>query len=185
MNKLFFAAALFLLCSFSVSGNYDITTIRLDKKKSSITYHLSHPLHEWDGISNDIDGVVQIDDKSNVITKVALTTRISSFDSKNSNRDSHMLEVTEALKYPSVTFVSTAIKDNGSSLEVTGKITFHNVTKEVSFTAAANLKEKTKQISGNFVLLLEDFKIDRPSLMMMKTNNEMKMSFAVEYTVNK
>jgi polyisoprenoid-binding protein YceI len=185
MNKFFLAALVLALSSFSLSNYNDIKTVRLDKSKSSITYHLSHPLHEWDGISNDIDGVVQFDDKSSVITKVALTTKISSFDSKNSNRDSHLLEVTEALKYPSVTFVSTAIKDNGSSLEVTGKITFHNVTKDINFTAASISKDKTRQVSGNFVLLLEDFKIDRPSLMMMKTDNEMKMKFSVEYTVTK
>jgi polyisoprenoid-binding protein YceI len=184
MNKILFALVLFTLSSFSLVKRSDIKTIKLDKKKSSITYHLSHPLHDWDGVSKEVDGVVQLDDKTGSVTKVAISAKISSFDSKNSNRDSHMLEVTEALKYPSVTFVSSAVKDNGTTLEVTGKVTFHNVAKDITFTAASNTKDKVRQVTGNFVLLLEDFKIERPSLMMMKTNNEMKMSFAVEYSVN-
>ena len=36
-----------------------------------------------------------------------------------------------------------------------------------------------KVINGEFVVLLEDFKIERPSMMLMKTDNEMKMNFSV------
>jgi len=32
--------------------------------------------------------------------------------------------------------------------------------------------------------LLEDFAIERPSMMMMKTENEMKMNFSVEFELN-
>jgi len=184
MIRLFSIAVLLFLSSFSFQKAGTIKTTRLDVKKSSLTYHVSHPMHEWDGISKEVAGAVQTDDNSGLVTKVVISAKVSSFDSKNSNRDSHMLEVTDAIKYPSVTFVSTTVKDNGATLDVTGKISFHNVSREVHFTAAAKPSGKNRQVTGNFVLLMEDFNIERPSLMLVKTDNEMKMSFSVEYPVN-
>lgn len=184
MIRIFSIAATLFLCSFSFSKTITVKTIRLDAKKSSLTYHVSHPMHEWDGISKEVAGAVQTEENSNAVIKVVISAKVSSFDSKNSNRDSHMLEVTEAIKYPSVTFVSTMVKDNGATIDVTGKITFHNVAKEIHFTAFAKSVGKNRQVSGKFVLLMEDFNIERPSLMLVKTDNEMKMSFSVEYPVN-
>lgn len=159
----------------------EIKTARFDKVKSSITYSMSHPMHNWDGVSKEVDGLVQFDAQSGKIVKVAAVVKIASFDSKNSNRDAHVLEVTEAIKYPSVTFVTTLVKDDGATLDVLGKVTFHNVTKTIHFVAAAKKEEKRRILTGNFMVLLEDFNIERPSLMMIKTANEMKMAFYLEY----
>ena len=161
-----------------------IKSVRFDKANSSLTYHMSHPMHEWDGVSKEVDGVVQFDAQNGLIQKVAMVAKVSSFDSKNSNRDSHLLEITEAIKYPSVSFVSTQIKDNGGELEVQGKISFHNVTKEISFKAQSKTVSKNRVVTGAFILLIEDFNLERPSLMMVKTSNEMKMSFSVSFPVN-
>jgi polyisoprenoid-binding protein YceI len=171
----------FLSTAFKVDP---IKSVRFDKANTSLTYHMSHPMHEWDGISKDVDGVVQFDAQNGLVQKVALVAKVSSFDSKNSNRDSHLLEITEAIKYPSVSFVSTQVKDNGGELEVQGKISFHNVTKEISFKAQSKTVSKNRVVTGSFILLIEDFNLERPSLMMVKTSNEMKMSFSVAFPVN-
>ena len=143
-----------------------------------------HPMHSWDGVCKEVEGIIQYDDQSKQITKVAIVAKVSSFNSKNSNRDSHMMEVTEAIKYPTVSFVSSSVKDNVNSVEVSGSITFHGVTKQISFTAKEETGSNKKVVSGQFVLLLEDFKIERPSMMMMKTENEMKLNFSVEFSLN-
>ena len=184
MKNIFLFVMMIALSGFTGKKIFDIKTVRLDKSKSSVAYHMSHPMHDWDGISKEIDGAVQFDNVSGKIVKVAVMARVSSFDSKNSNRDSHMLEVTEAIKYPTVSFVSTSVKDDGNTIDITGNITFHNVTKPVHFIANAVSENKNRIVSGNFILLLEDFKIERPSLMMVKTSNEMKMSFSVQYGMN-
>lgn len=169
--------------SFKIDKGADIKTVRFDKANSSITYTMTHPLHTWEGVCKEVDGVVQSDTKSGKIVKVAAVAKVSTFDSKNSNRDSHMLEVTDAIKYPTVTFVTTTVKDDGATLDVTGKITFHNVTKEIHFVASSKMEDKKRILYGNFIVLLEDFNIERPSFMMVKTENEMKMAFYLEYTL--
>lgn len=185
MKQLFSFILLFAFVINSYAGNsVDIKSARIDKAKSFITYHMVHPMHSWDGISKEVDGVIQYDDKTFQITKVAIVAKVASFDSKSSNRDSHMMEVTEAIKYPTVTFVSTSVKDDGSSVDVTGTISFHGVSKPIHFIAKEEFADKRKIISGEFILLLEDFKIERPSMLMMKTENEMKMSFSVEFVLN-
>ncbi len=185
MKQLFSFILFFVLSIIAfAAGNFDTKTARADKAKSFISYHMVHPMHSWDGVNKDFDGIIQYNDKTNLITKVAIVAKVSAFDSKSSNRDSHMMEVTEAIKYPTVSFVSSSVKDNGNSVEVTGMITFHGVSKEIIFTAKEESSAKQKIVSGNFVLLLEDFKIERPSMMMMKTENEMKMSFSAEFPLN-
>ena len=74
------------------------------KEESSITYAMNHPLHAWTGESKDINSIILTDDARSAIFQVAVSAKVSTFDSKNANRDSHMMEVTEALKFPNVTF---------------------------------------------------------------------------------
>lgn len=184
MKYIFLLFAFLGYFSANANTSQGLKTSRIDKSKSFITYHMSHPMHNWDGTSKEVDGIVQYDEGTKQISKVAIAVKVASFDSKNSNRDSHMMEVTEAIKYPSVTFVSSSIKEEGTNVDITGTITFHGVNKQIHFSGKETMAGNRKVISGEFVVLLEDFKIERPSMMMMKTDNEMKMSFSVECVLN-
>ena len=153
----------------------------LDKKKSTITYSMNHLLHAWDGTSSDLNGAVQLKADGS-IEKVAIVTKVSAFDSKSSNRDAHLLEVVEALKFTNISFYSTTItaaKDG--SLDVKGVLQFHGVNKETSFKATSKSVNGATQVTGNFIFLLEDFKIERPSFMLKPVDNEVKVKFDVFY----
>ncbi len=67
-------------------------------EKSTITYHMRHKLHEWDGVSDKLKIQANWESASpvNKITKIAISTKVSSFNSGLSNRDSHMI----GLPYP-------------------------------------------------------------------------------------
>jgi len=142
---------------------------------------MNHLLHAWDAVSPDVNGVVQLKADGN-IEKVAIVAKISSFDSKSSNRDAHTLEVTEALKFPNISFVSTSITESkNGELDVKGNLQFHGVTKEISFKAVSKNNNGTVQVNGNFIFLLEDFKVPRPSFMLKQVDNEVKVKFEVFY----
>ena len=72
-------------------------------------------------------------------SKVDLYVPVFSFDSKNANRDSNMLDVVEEYYYPFVRFTSSKIIKTESGFDVTGDLSFHGITKE--FTVPVNLKE--------------------------------------------
>lgn len=157
------------------------TKLPFNKNKSTITYAMNHIMHAWDGTSNQLNGLVQLN-ANGQIEKVAMITKVSSFDSKSSNRDAHMLEVVESLKYPNISFQSTSVTETSKDkLLVKGILDFHGVKKETSFEAISKKKDKETIVSGNFIFLLEDFKIERPSFMLTKVDNEVKVNFAITF----
>ena len=58
---------------------------------------MSHPFHDWTGKSNKLNSAIICLPNKDSISQVAVSVNISSFDSENSNRDSHVIEVTEAV----------------------------------------------------------------------------------------
>ena len=94
----------------------------IDSEKSSLKYDAKHFLHAWSGVNNNIKGVVVYDKN---ISKIAVAAEIVDFDSGNSNRDAHSLEVLEALKFPMIKFYSEEIKVVDESLIMNGKLEFH------------------------------------------------------------
>ena len=103
MTKNYFSIIIILLCTTnSFTQEIQLKKLYADKNKSDITYAMNHPLHSWKGISNDMLSVILLDTSNMEINELAVVVKIASFDSKNSNRDSNTIEVTEALKYPNV-----------------------------------------------------------------------------------
>lgn len=153
----------------------------VDKKKSAITYSMNHALHAWDGTSSELNGAVLVN-AENKIEKVAIVSKVSAFDSKSSNRDAHMLEVTEALKYPNISFSSTSITESkNGELDIKGMLQFHGVSKEINVKGLSKSETNTTRVVGEFIFLLEDFKIERPSFMLKKVDNEVKVKFDIHF----
>lgn len=152
-----------------------------DKKESAITYAMNHLLHSWEGISSEVNSVILTDEKRNNITQAAVSVKISSFDSKNANRDSHAIEATEAIKFPTISFASTVIKQDGNNLEITGTLTFHGVSKTITINAVKQMAKNKAEITGDFDVNMKDYKIDPPSLMGVATDEIIKMSFKMVY----
>lgn len=173
---------LVLSCNMALFGQ-KTADIKLysDPKLTSITYSMNHPLHEWDGVSKEVKSVIVTDEKKVEIKQVAVTVKIASFDSQNANRDSHCIEVTEALKYPNINFVSTKIEQNGNKLKVTGNLTFHGVSQAITFDAnIKNIKNKI-QVEGGFEVKMTKFKIEPPSLLGVSTDDNIKLKFIAVY----
>lgn len=156
-------------------------TIRADKAHTTLSYSCAHTLHEWTGVDRNVEAVAVLNEAGDQITKVAVAGKVSDFDSGNSNRDSHALEVLDAIKYPKVTFVSTSITPEGPNLKVVGNLTFHGVTKPVAFIATRQTNDKAMAFSGEFQVKLSDFNIDPPTFMLVPMDDAMKLDFAVVF----
>jgi len=151
-------------------------SLKADKTKSSITYYMKHALHSWTGESKDVNCIIQLNSQGD-IEKVAATVKVKTFDSQNSNRDSHMLEVTDALTYPSVSFYSTSMAKSSDGYNVKGVLNFHGVERPISIDVKESRSNNQRTITGSFVFLLEEHKIERPTLFMVKTDNDVKIEF--------
>lgn len=167
-----------ITCSAVFSQSVKLTA---DKSKSTITYSMKHPLHEWDGVSKDVQSIAVLEGEAREITQVAVRVKLASFDSRNANRDSHMIEVAEGLTYPEITFASTRITKNGEGLDVTGNLKFHGITRSISFKCTRKNEKKAIVVAGSFRVRLTDFAIEPPSLLGLATEDEFNVAFEMTY----
>ncbi|MFM6953383.1 MAG: YceI family protein [Sphingobacteriaceae bacterium] len=178
--------SLFLLLLIGLASSVfaqDANNVKVfaDKKASSISYSMHHPLHSWTGVSNDVTSLILTDADRSTVKQVAVNVKIASFDSQNANRDSHVIEASEGLKYPTVSFSSSSIQTQGDLLLVKGTLAFHGVSQPVSFQATRKKVGSKLEISGEFTLKMTQFKIEPPSLMGMSTDDDFKLTFKMLY----
>lgn len=140
--------------------------------QSTVSYHVSHPLHQVDGISHAARGKGRCHDGQ---CDFLVAVPVKSFDSGDSNRDLHMLQVTRGAQYPMVT-VRTRLPEAGASettiradldVEFSGQSAHY---KDVPFQVS--LQGNEKKITGSIPCKLTDFKIDPPTLLTMPIKND-------------
>ncbi len=169
----------FLFLRFAVCAQ----TRHLDllKEESSVTYRLVHPLHEIEATSKDIQYILEADPSTKEIKRVIAQVDVTTFDSGNSNRDSHAMEVIDAITFPEVNFASTSITQTGDSIVVNGRLTLHGITKDVSVAGALKWSDHKLVMQGGFEVSLEAFNIERPSLLMIPVADVLNFSINVAF----
>ena len=80
-------------------------------KQSTLTYHVSHPLHQTDGVSHAARGKGTCHDGQ---CEFLIAVPVKTFDSGDSNRDLHMIQVTRGAEFPMVT-VRTHLPESDAS----------------------------------------------------------------------
>ena len=180
MMKIHFSL-LWIMLALPQFSTAQLKTFEAIKNESSVVYQLSHPLHTIEAMSKDAVYHVEMDPAGKQIKRVSASVDVMTFDSGNSNRDSHAMEVIDAISFPNVTFSSTNVIQHSDSLIVAGKLTFHGVTKDIAAQAIAQWSSDSLQIHGGFGLSLASFNIDRPSFLMIPTDDTLRFSFAASF----
>lgn len=174
--------AIAVLCAFvAPTANRKVMA---DKALSTVTYAAKHPLHSWEGVSHDVNCAMMYNDETKHPESIAVSIKVASFDSDNNNRDSHAVEAMEGIKYPNVTFTSSDIKAGESGgLTAKGTLTFHGVAKPVMLQATRKENGGKMTLTGEFPVSMTDYKIERPSLMGLKTEDGMMLRFNVVFSL--
>ena len=154
-------------------------TWTLNPENSFISYDAKHILHSWKGMNTNVKGIAKVE--ANKINQIAILTLVKDFDSNNSGRDAHALEVLESLSYPEVRFYSDSITVAQDSIKITGLFNFHGVNQSRSIAALIENEKNKKIIKGSFKLTPSDFDIKLPSLMMVKMENLLLFNFKLEF----
>jgi hypothetical protein len=142
-------------------------------EQSTLTYHVSHPLHQTEGVSNAArgKGVCHAGECDFLIA-----VPVKSFDSGDSNRDLHMIQASRGAQYPLVT-VRTRLPEAASAsttIHADLEIQFAGQTAQYKQLPFQLVKQGNDiRISGTIPATLSDFKIDPPSLLTFPVKNEM------------
>ena len=153
--------------------------LRVNKSKSYIKYEGDHLLHSWEGTNDKVNGLAILDPISKSLQKLAILLYVRDFDSQNSGRDAHALEVLEALKYPEIKFYSESIKIENENLIINGIFDFHGKQIKKTFSASYKNQDSKWIIFGEFQLTPTDFNINLPSFLSIKMEDLLEIKYNV------
>lgn len=141
-------------------------------EQSSLTYHMSHPMHEVDGTSHAAKG-------KGICRKgqcdFLIAAPVKSFDSGDTNRDLHMIEATRGAQFPMVQVRTQFAEEeaSGSTLYVDLEVQFAGQTAHYNHVAFQQTQQGNEvHIAGTVPATCSDFKIDRPSFLTVPIKNE-------------
>ena len=154
-------------------------------QQSSLTYHVSHPLHQSEGVSHEARGKGVCHQGQ---CDFLIAVPIKSFNSGDSNRDLHMVQAVRGAEFPLVTVRTRLSEDSASSATVLAdlEIQFAGQTAEYKQVPLQLAKEGDNfRITGTVPATLSDFKIDPPSLLTIPVKNEIPVRVEMTWHAEK
>ncbi len=110
-------------------------TYKVDADHSGVNFTIRHFVSNVPGLFKDFDGTIVHDKDNPASSKVGFTVQAASIDTGNADRDKHLrsADFFDVEKFPTLTFTSTQVKAvDKDTLEVTGDLTIHGVTKKAT-----------------------------------------------------
>ena len=138
----------------------------------TLTYHVSHPLHQTDGVSHAARGKGTCHEGQ---CDFLIAVPVKSFDSGDSNRDIHMIQVTRGAEFPMVSVRTHLAESAADSANIHAdlEIQFAGQTAHYSQVAFQLTKKGNEtHITGTIPATLADFKIEPPTLLTMPVKND-------------
>lgn len=140
--------------------------------KSTLSYHMSHPVHQVDGVSHDARGkgfchAGQCD--------FLVAVPVKSFDSGDTNRDEHMLQTTRGADFPVVTvrFRLPESSLDAPTLTPDLDIQFAGATAHYAHVPfQQTIQGNLHHITGTVPSTVSDFKITPPSFLTVPIKND-------------
>ena len=139
---------------------------------STLSYHMSHPIHEVDGVSHAARGKGVCHAGA---CEFLVADQVKTFDSGDSKRDLHMLQVTRGAQFPLITvrFQVAEAEVNSAKLLCDLEVSFAGQTAHYAKVPfEQTIQGKEHRIVGTVPSTLTDFKIDPPSFLTVPIKNE-------------
>ena len=165
-KNLLFALLLFALPVFAQADTQWVL------QQSTLTYHMSHPMHEVNGVSHAAKGKgICHAGQCNFLIAVP----VKSFDSGDSNRDLHMIETTRGAQFPMV-IVRTEFPEadtTSATLYADLEVQFAGQKAHYQHVPFQRVTQGDQvRITGTIPTTCSAFKIDRPSFLTVPIKNE-------------
>jgi hypothetical protein len=141
-------------------------------EQSTLTYHMSHPMHEVDGASHAAKGKGVCHARQ---CDFLIAVPVNSFDSGDSNRDLHMIEDVRGAQFPMVV-VRTRFPEaatTSATIYADLEVQFAGQTAQYKHLAFQRVAQGNQvQITGTIPATCSDFKIERPSFLTVPIKND-------------
>lgn len=166
--------------------------VPIDTPTSTLAYDGHHRFHDWTGTSRTVRGTLVLDAANPAASAIAIGAPLASFDSGNGNRDANMLETTEALRYPAVTFASDRVEvvswtrtPDGwrGAWRVTGRLALRGVTRAATVPVDVVIRGSAFEASASFPVSLSAHGVRRPSLLSVPISDTIELTATIRATL--
>lgn len=148
-------------------------------QKGSGVYEVKHLIKTVRSESKELKGKMECSEKE---CEFLIAAPVKSFASSDSNRDSNMLDTTEASKFPVTSARGKFPKEDlmkSGEWTLAVDVEFHGVKK----TYQAKVERVKDQVfKSSFILKLDQHQIDRPSLFGVKIDDDVPMTFDISWS---
>ncbi|MBM9502351.1 YceI family protein [Leptospira sp. 201903071] len=167
----------FLGIVFTISGTDLLSekkTKELVVKEANVQFLSEAPQETIRGTVSKVEGSANLDTK-----KVVIRVDLNALKVPNRMMNNHMHEnYLETEQHPIASFAGVITKWDlkSKTVEIEGEIGLHGITKKnVKIQGTIEEKEKDFLIRSNFEILLTDFKIEIPKLVVLKLNEKIRI----------
>ena len=151
-------------------------------KKGQVSFFSEAPIENIEAVNKDVSAIV--DSQSGGF---AFRLKIQDFTFPSSLMQEHFNEsYLESDKYPLSTFtgsiadISKLDLSSRQTLTVKGSLSIHDITQETEMVAYAQIINGELHISSTFDVVLEDYDIDIPKIMMYKIAEVIKVAVDIK-----
>ena len=167
----------FILCFFSVQ----LHAQKYIGKKGEISFFSKTPIEDISAVNNNVSAVYD-SNTGDIIFQLKITDFIFPIKLMQEHFNENYLE---SDIYPNSVFQGKVVgvseknkKKHDARAE--GNLTIHGVTNQILAIGELTIKEDRVNISANFLIKLEDYNIDIPSIMFYKIAEEIAIKINIE-----
>ena len=148
------------------SGNKDsVNALAINPSNSKVEFVGAKVTASHPGGFTDFSGKVELGDPIEQ-SRVQLTIQTASLYADKEKLTKHLQspDFFDVAKFPTATFESTEIKKEGEGHTVSGNLTLHGVTKQISFPATISASDTEVSANAEFSINRQDFGINYPGM---------------------
>jgi hypothetical protein len=163
---------LFIACSAVAANAQTAAPQTWVLADSTLSYHMTHPIHEVDGTTHAAKGKGVC---AAGFCDFLLAAPVKTFDSGDTNRDLHMVQVVRGAQFPVVTvrLHIPAADVDAPSFDADLEVTFAGQTAHYAHVLFhQDMRGADHHITGVVPSTVSDFKIDPPSSLTVPIRNE-------------
>ena len=168
MNK----TLLLILLIFSIN----LQAQKFIGKNGEISFFSGAPMEDISALNNKVSAVYDIK-----TTQLVFQLDIKDFIFPKSLMQEHFNEnYLESDIYPKSTFIGMLLKNQNGKATVQGDLTIHGKTNRITVEGTLKREKNTVNILAEFIVNLEDYDVEIPTILMYKIAEEIEVKVSIE-----
>jgi len=151
--------------------NEIVTAQEYITRNGTATFTSSVPLHEFQGVSNHLTGLINFE-----TGLVDFFVDLETLDTGNNKRDKDMRQTLDTENFPFAEFtgklknIPDITKLDNREVSVAGEFTVHGVTKQMEITGTLKKNDENILVEATWELNLNDFDIEPPGILFYRVD---------------